>query len=142
MSEKNEDNEVGYGRPPKASRWKPGQSGNRKGRPKGSRNFKTDLAELLSSLVNVTEAGRQRKVTVQKATLMRLGEKALKGDSRAIEKLLELALNLSDDSAGQQAERALSRTEKDILARFLNGVGIPPSTDDRDGQPREEGHGQ
>lgn len=141
MSEKNEDNEVGYGRPPKASRWKPGQSGNRKGRPKGSRNFKTDLAELLSSLVNVTEAGRQRKVTVQKATLMRLGEKALKGDSRAIEKLLELALSLSEESAGQQAERALSGTEEDILARFLNGVGIPPPTD-RDGQPREEGHGQ
>ena len=28
--------EVGWGRPPQASRWRPGQSGNPKGRPKGT----------------------------------------------------------------------------------------------------------
>jgi len=30
--------ETGYGKPPKAHQWKPGESGNPKGRPKGSRN--------------------------------------------------------------------------------------------------------
>jgi hypothetical protein len=37
--------EVGYGKPPKRSRFRKGVSGNRKGRPKGKRNFVTVLTE-------------------------------------------------------------------------------------------------
>jgi hypothetical protein len=37
--------EVGFRRPPVASRFKPGQSGNRKGRPKGARNKRPALNE-------------------------------------------------------------------------------------------------
>ena len=40
---------VGYGNPPKESRFKKGQSGNQRGRPKGSKNLKTDLAEELQT---------------------------------------------------------------------------------------------
>jgi len=40
---------VGYGNPPKESRFKKGQSGNRRGRPKGSKNLKTDLTEELQT---------------------------------------------------------------------------------------------
>lgn len=141
MSECDDDDNVGYGHPPKAYRWPRGQSGNSKGRPKGVRNFKTDLEELLKSQVSVTEAGRQKKVSVQKATLMRLGEKALKGDSRAIEKLIELALSLSEERAGQQAERALSGTEEEILARFVAAAARPTLSNDLPA-PQEDHHGQ
>jgi len=141
MSKSDDGDNVGYGRPPKAYQWKPGQSGNRKGRPKGVRNFKTDLEELLKSRVSVTEAGRQKKVSVQKATLMRLGEKALKGDGRAIEKLLELALDLSEERAGRQAERALSETEEEILARYLAGASHPTPSNESQTQ-QEDDHGQ
>jgi hypothetical protein len=41
MSEQEEE-KVGYGRPPLATRFKLGQSGNPNGRPKGSLNQKTD----------------------------------------------------------------------------------------------------
>jgi hypothetical protein len=125
-----DDDDVGYGRPPKEHRWKPGQSGNRKGRPKGVRNFQTDLEDLLSSRVTVMENGRRKKVPVQKAALLRLGEKALKGDGRSIEKLLELALNLSDERAGREAERALTGTEEDILARYLGSVSAQSGPSD------------
>ena len=40
--------EVGYGKPPVATRWQPGQSGNPKGREKGARGLKTDLAAALN----------------------------------------------------------------------------------------------
>ena len=44
------DDDVGYGKPPRSRRFKPGQSGNPKGRPKGAKNRDTILRELLNSL--------------------------------------------------------------------------------------------
>ena len=81
----------GYGKPPKHSRFKEGQSGNPKGRPKGSRNFKTDVKEMLGAPVRLREKGHGMTVPTQKAALLRLREKALRGDARALERLLELA---------------------------------------------------
>jgi len=53
--------EVGYGRPPKATRFKPGCSGNPKGRPKGSKAPKTLLEEALSSpSLSLRGASRER----------------------------------------------------------------------------------
>jgi hypothetical protein len=134
-----DDDDVGYGRPPKEHRWKPGQSGNPKGWRKGVRNFQSDLEDLLNSRVTVTENGRRRKVPVQRAALLRLGEKALKGDGRSIEKLLDLALNLSDQRAGREAERALTGTEEDIIARFLGSVLAPSGKADGSDTGEEAG---
>jgi len=46
----NDDYEVGYRKPPKASRWRKGQSGNQRGRQKGVPNLKTELTEELSEM--------------------------------------------------------------------------------------------
>lgn len=78
---KSED-ETGYKRPPVGSRFKKGQPGNPKGRPKGTHNFKTDVRETLARPVQVTEAGRSRSISTQQAELERLREKALRGDQR------------------------------------------------------------
>lgn len=51
------DYEVGYGRPPEQHRFKRGQSGNPRGRPKGARGFKTMLEEELSGTVTVSSGG-------------------------------------------------------------------------------------
>ena len=63
MAEDKSTYEVGYGRPPKKTRFKPGQSGNPKGRPSGTRNLETDLREELNEQIPValvTAAGRFR----------------------------------------------------------------------------------
>lgn len=129
MSEDKDNYEVGYGKPPKHSQWQKGQSGNSKGRPKGVRNFGKDLEEVLKSKVRISEGGRRKEVSVQRATLLRLGERALNGDARSIQQLLNLAQNLSDEQAGRQAERALSESEQDILDRFLKEMSVGPKTD-------------
>lgn len=55
-----EESEGGYKQPPKSTRFKPGQSGNKRGRPKGSRNLKTDLNKLMTKRIAVREDGEVR----------------------------------------------------------------------------------
>jgi hypothetical protein len=53
---------VGYGKPPKATQFKRGRSGNPKGRPKGSRKLATDLAAELGERITIREDGRSRRI--------------------------------------------------------------------------------
>jgi Family of unknown function (DUF5681) len=79
------DYEVGYGRPPKRTQWKNGQTGNR-GRRKARRaatNAET-IDELLLAPVAITKKGCPRRVTTLEAILLQLSKKALLGDHRAI----------------------------------------------------------
>ena len=59
--------EVGYGKPPKDSQFKEGQSGNPKGRKKNSRNLKTDLTKILQKRISVREGDRKFRVLGRKA---------------------------------------------------------------------------
>ena len=55
--------EVGFGKPPRSSQFKPGQSGNAAGRPRGAKNFATALEQELKSRVLVTENGRRKRIS-------------------------------------------------------------------------------
>ena len=114
--------EVGYGKPPEHTQFKKGQSGNAKGRPRKSRNFNTELDDILSAKIAVTENGKTKKVSTQKAFLLRLCEKALKGDLRALSRALDLASHRSDERSAQDAERSLTTVDEEILERFLEGA--------------------
>jgi hypothetical protein len=82
---------VGYGRPPKATRFRPGQSGNPKGRPKGSRNVRSELMDLLHDKVPVSDGGRRRSVTRLNAVLLTQWHRAIKGDERAAQAFIAFA---------------------------------------------------
>jgi len=77
------DHDVGYKKPPKSTQFKAGQSGNRKGRPKGSLNISTVLDQELKTLVTVTENGRKSKVQKAKVMVKQLVNKAAAGDQKA-----------------------------------------------------------
>ena len=53
------EDDTGYARPPKGHQFKPGQSGNPGGRPKGARNLRTDLTRMMKKHVLVRENGKQ-----------------------------------------------------------------------------------
>lgn len=86
--------EVGYRRPPKGSQFKPGHSGNPKGRPKGSKNLRISLERIFTKTVSVRKGDRVHKVSSLEAVIMTNINKALKGDQRAIEAVYKLAKEL------------------------------------------------
>jgi hypothetical protein len=85
-----EDEKIGYKRPPGRTRFKPGQSGNPKGRPRLHRNIETDLREELAERIPIRESGKQVRVTKQRAFLKSLVSRAVQGDARAVNALINL----------------------------------------------------
>ncbi|MCD4784765.1 MAG: DUF5681 domain-containing protein [Candidatus Eremiobacteraeota bacterium] len=82
-----ESYEIGYGKPPKDHQFKPGESGNNKGRPKGSKNTYTLLNEILNQKIAIKENGETMRISKKVAILMQLVNKGVKGDIRAIQTL-------------------------------------------------------
>ena len=77
MSTSNDDDcEVGYRKPPKATRFRKGQSGNPKGRPKGKPNAAAAILRALGAKLVINDHGRRRKVTKYEAAIMQLANKA------------------------------------------------------------------
>jgi|ERR1051326_3323022 hypothetical protein len=88
MSDDSEDTKVGYGRPPKANRFRPGQSGNPKGRPKAAKNFRTAISEELNGIVPVSVNGRRRKITRFQVIAKQMVNRAVNGDTKVLPILL------------------------------------------------------
>jgi hypothetical protein len=82
---------VGYCSPPEARRFKPGQSGNPSGRPKGSKNLKTLFQKILNEEVSLRDGEGVKKVSKAEAVLRSVVVGALKGDTRSLGMLLRLA---------------------------------------------------
>lgn len=79
----NDDNKpVGYGRPPKRHRFKPGKSGNPRGRPRKSQSLENAILAELRKSITITENGKARRVTKVEALGMSAVGRALKGDHR------------------------------------------------------------
>ena len=82
--------EVGYQKPPKASQFAKGHSGNPNGRPKGTKNWATSLHEALEQKVTVLVNGSSKQVTKLEAATTQLANKATQGDLNSIRLLLQL----------------------------------------------------
>ncbi|WP_052200730.1 DUF5681 domain-containing protein [Terriglobus sp. TAA 43] len=84
------DYEVGYGKPPRHSQFRRGQSGNPAGRPPGRKNLATIVRAVLHEEIIVTENGKSRKATKVEIVIAQMVNGALKGDQRAIRETIAL----------------------------------------------------
>ena len=117
---KGKEFEVGYGKPPKSGQFKKGKSGNSKGRPKGGRGLKTDLKAELNERITINENGRRLSLTKQQLMVKQLATQALKGDIRAITKLVDVTqqvLGVEDEQA--KSAKSLSASDAEILRQYL-----------------------
>ena len=98
MSEGSSDDQVGYGKPPRHSRFRKGQSGNPRGRPKGSQSAARLVRSILNEKIVIRENGKRRAITRREAMLKQLANKGVMGDLRSIREVLNL------DAAGAEVE--------------------------------------
>jgi hypothetical protein len=77
------DYQVGYKRPPRQTRFKPGQSGNPKGRPKGTPNHSNTVNRVMNEKISVREGDKTRRMNKFEAILQAHAQKSMKGDARS-----------------------------------------------------------
>jgi hypothetical protein len=121
------DYQVGYGRPPEHSRFAPGQSGNIKGRPKGSQNLSAIVARLARQQMTVKEGGRPRRVSRFEALYLTLWAQAYKGNAKA---WTEIRQSLRDvgllRSELPTVEPTITADDDAIVRDYLKQFGIEP----------------
>jgi hypothetical protein len=100
---KNKTVDVGFGRPPKDSQFKPGRSGNPKGRPKGALNMATVLEQILRQKVVIEDGGKRKTINKLEAAVTQLTNKAAAGDLKALQ-LLTVLVRSAEERATQGAE--------------------------------------
>ncbi len=141
--------EVGFGRPPRSTRFKPGQSGNPNGRPRGAKNFAIAIGQELDSRVTVTENGRRRRISKREVIAKHLVNKAASGDLKAIPLLLNEARarenNPADAVSAQVFDTPEDRKVLDgIIARIRSSlpesVAAPPTAEGDEPERLQRSH--
>ncbi|MBB3474269.1 DUF5681 domain-containing protein [Sphingomonas sp. BK345] len=114
------DYDIGYGKPPKHSQFQKGQSGNPKGRAKGSKNLNTLVRELLDERIPINTPSGRRHVARIEVLLRKLIEVAAKGNTKAMEQLLrQYALAQAAVAAQTAAEDAPTQDVSEADAASL-----------------------
>ena len=122
--------QTGYPRPPRSAQFQKGQSGNPRGRPKGSGNFKTDLLQVMGKKVFITENGQRRAVSGRRAVAIKLLHDALRGDAKALANLTAHLLKHDFDADTRPEAEPVTDNDRVIIADFLRRNSIPPSRDE------------
>ena len=121
--------DVGYCKPPAHAKFVKGQSGNPRGRPKGSQNLASLLAKAGRQRIRITENGRSRSITKFEALMLQLINKAVSGDLKAIGELLGWIKSFAEPD--QSALTPGIQHENDevvmanILARIRDSESVP-----------------
>ncbi len=109
--------QVGYRRPPNSTRFKPGQSGNPAGRPKGSLNLHTTLMTAFRKKITINEGGKRRQVSKFEASCIQLANQSASGDAKAFRISIELQRKWQE-TASPTVQSELKVTDKKIMARL------------------------
>ena len=121
------DYEVGFGKPPRHTQFKKGQSGNPRGRPSGSKNLSTLVIEALNELVVVAENGGRRKITKRQAIITQLVNQSAKADWRATKLLLDILQAIEARTEPVAAETSFDAADERVIEQLRARLAKPGS---------------
>jgi hypothetical protein len=130
--------EIGYGKPPVSGRFAKGQSGNPKGRPKGSKNLATIVLQESRQPVRVNGPGGSRLVTKLEATVMQLGNKAAQGDLRSQREFISLVRTSEDAASPSVSPLTSHEMDQQVMQNFLQRMARI-SAEAKSANPETEG---
>jgi len=113
------DDSVGYKRPPKYTRFKPGHSGNPKGRPTHVRSLKSEFLAELSELIRVREGDREMKISKQRAVVKALVAASIKGNMRAMAALVAFCSRAFGNEPEDSQSQSPTPDDVEIIAEFV-----------------------
>jgi hypothetical protein len=113
------DYEVGYGRPPMATRFRPGGIGNPKGRPKKQKPVGQSIEAALMTRVTIEVNGRPRIVTALEVIIRNLVSAAARGDTRAINTLFTLRDRYQDSAETTLDPAELAAEDRKIIDEYF-----------------------
>jgi hypothetical protein len=116
---KNPDYEVGFGRPPISTRFKPGNSGNTKRGPRKRTTVGEIIERSLMAKYTVTEKGQPKTMTAQEVIIRRLTLDAAGGDKRAIQTLFALRDRYQDSRDTTLDIDGLQNDDRKIIDDYL-----------------------
>jgi hypothetical protein len=90
--DQNASHDIGYGKPPVRTRFPPGVSGNRKGRPKGTPNLKSAIRKVYTDPVVIRDGTKRHKVPRALALVRRQMDRGLIGNERAVEAAIKTGM--------------------------------------------------
>lgn len=122
MAQSEGNYEVGYGKPPKESQFKPGQSGNPKGRSKKTKDLQKLFERELSKTLRVSENGQLTTVTIREAFVKSVINAALKGE-RDARRLLFAVIEKQPDLDGFEINATAEAMLQDILNQQSSNQG-------------------
>jgi len=120
---------VGYGKPPQHSQFKPGQSGNPKGRPKKRASFTDSFQKELDRRVTMVVDGKSRSVSLRDAIVMQLTRKASAGDLKSMQLLFKLCAMGEVGSEVDLLGLVGAMKEIDALQEAADTAGDPDPSD-------------
>ena len=124
---------VGYCHPPGNSRFKKGQSGNPKGRPKGTLNMATTLERTLREKVVINENGERRTITKLQAALKQLTNKAASGELKALQLLAALVRSAEERALQVPApSSSLEDVDEKVVLGMLRRLETTNKEDQQD----------
>jgi hypothetical protein len=139
------DHSGGYGQPPVSGRWKPGQSGNPKGRKKSSKTVGQSIDETLTRKVTVEEDGRRLTLTLQELIIRNLVHAAARRDTKAIHALFALKARYQDSKETLLDPTDLDMEDRKIIEEHLaklrassDGTDTQKSDDETDQNTNED----
>ncbi len=109
----------GYARPPEHSRWRKGQSGNPSGRRRKPANFADDLLSELAELVQVSEGGRTRRISKQRALIKAVIAGGIRGNPRAASLLTIWLARVIEGGPEDHALAEIDAKERRIIEDYL-----------------------